>query len=58
MFKAFCTSASFASFDVIFTNMVPIKEIIIPTPAIAIGSKIGPIPPKASCIAPPMSLIT
>ena len=44
--------------DDILTKSVPIREIIIPTPAIDIGSKIGPIPPKSSCIAPPISLIT
>ena len=33
-------------------------EIIIPAPAIAIGKRIVPIPPKASLIAPPISLIT
>ena len=32
----------------ILTNNVPIIENIIPKPAIAIGSKIGPIPPKES----------
>ena len=38
MFRAFCTSASFASLEEILTNKVPIREIIIPTPAIAIGN--------------------
>ena len=33
-------------------------EIIIPKPAIAIGSRIGPIPPNASSIAPPISSMT
>ena len=31
-----------------FNKQVPIIEIIIPTPAIAIGNRIGPIPPNAS----------
>ena len=48
MFKAFWTSASLASLDEILTNRVPIREIIIPTPAIDIGNNIGPIPPKIS----------
>ena len=58
IFKALCTSASFASFEEILTSKVPISEIIIPTPAIDIGNKMGPIPPKASSIAPPISFIT
>ncbi len=58
MFKAPMTWASLASLLFILTSMVPIKEIIIPTPAIDIGNKIGPIPPKASEILPPISLIT
>jgi len=32
----------------ILTRKVPIIEIIIPAPAIAIGSRTGPIPPKIS----------
>ena len=40
------------------TNNVPINDIIIPSPAIAIGNKIGPIPPKESSIDPPISIIT
>ena len=57
MFKAFWTSGSFASLEEIFTKKVPNREMTIPTPAIAIGNNIGPIPPKASSIIPPMSLI-
>ena len=58
LFKAPITSASFASLELIFTNNVPINDMMIPTPAIAIGNKIGPIPPKASSIEPPISTIT
>ena len=58
LLRAPITSSSFASLELIFTNSVPINEMIIPTPAIAIGNKIGPIPPKASSIEPPISTIT
>ena len=46
IFNAFCTSASFASLEEIRTKKVPIIEAMIPTPAIMIGNKIGPIPWK------------
>ena len=58
MLSAPITSDSFASLLLIFTSIVPIIEIMIPTPAIAIGNKIGPIPPKASVMLPPISFIT
>ena len=58
MFKAPCTCFSLASSLVILTNIVPMIENKIPKPAIAIGNKIGPIPPKASSNFPPISLIT
>ena len=48
MFKAFCTWASFASLFVTFTKKVPIIEAKIPTPAITIGKRMGPMPLKAS----------
>ena len=61
MFKALCTSASFASLLEILIKKVPMIEAIIPTPAIIMGNKIGPIPPKASSNCAPeasvMSLI-
>ena len=57
-FNAPCTCFSLASLLEILTKSVPIMEKIIPTPAIAIGNKMGPIPPNLSAMLPPMSLIT
>jgi len=48
IFNAPCTCFSLASLFLIFTNIVPIIENKIPKPAIAIGNKIGPIPPNTS----------
>ena len=46
LFNAPITSDSLASLFLIETNIVPNKEITIPTPAIVIGNKIGPIEPN------------
>ena len=37
------------------TNQVPMMEARMPTPAMAIGRRIGPMPPNASAMAPPLS---
>ena len=49
-FNAAITLFSFASLSLIFTSIVPIADIIIPAPAIAIGSSTAPlrIPPTCS----------
>ncbi|CAI8236601.1 MAG: Uncharacterised protein [Flavobacteriaceae bacterium] len=56
MFNAPITCFSLASLLFIFTSIVPITEIIIPAPAIAIGNNTGPMPPNPlSMIFPPIS---
>ena len=59
--SACCTSASLASLFEIRMRKVPIMEAMIPTPAIIMGSSMGPIPPNGSSnwlpVASVMSLI-